>query len=584
MSLFDSASLIVTPSGYKEDKLYSIKPTDGSGDLVVTRATTATRVNSDGLIEQVPYNLLTYSEQFDNAAWTKSNATITANTTISPDGNNNADTYNVVSTTANLIYQNPTLTTGAYSISVYAKKASSNIIRLFNVSSGTSAAWFDLNLGQVIGTVNGGTALIENAGNGWYRCVYKGTSITSGFTGIGLSDTANSATASIGSSVFIWGAQLVSGTSAKEYFPTTDRLDVPRLDYTNSSCPSILVEPQRTNVALRSEEFDNAYWEKYRCDLSANSQISPSGIQNADTFTSSVGQSFVPAIATTNITFLGNTRYSFSIYVKKIGTTDSFVLGYVDNSTGYTGGKASYNLTTQSITITQSPNSSVTASMQSVGNGWYRLVLNFLTIATPTYNYIELNIPSKTTTNTFAIWGAQLEQGSYATSYVPTIASSVTRNADVISKTGISSLIGQTEGTIFFEADIQKLNENNFYIGISNGVSLGEAIYLSQPSSGNINVLFRTAGLTPTITILSANWNIGYNKIAIAYNESLGEVFINGVSKGTVALTALPTCDRIVIGSRLDNPGTLVGSGGYKSAILFKTRLSNTELAQLTTI
>ena len=64
MSLFDSASLVVTPNGYKEDKLYSIKPTDGSGDLVVTRATTATRVNSDGLIEQVPYNLFTYSEDF----------------------------------------------------------------------------------------------------------------------------------------------------------------------------------------------------------------------------------------------------------------------------------------------------------------------------------------------------------------------------------------------------------------------------------------------------------------------------------------------------------------------------------------
>ena len=69
MSLFDSASLVVTPNGYKEDKLYAIKPTDGSGDLVVTRATTATRVNSDGLIEQVPYNLLQRSEQFENAAW-----------------------------------------------------------------------------------------------------------------------------------------------------------------------------------------------------------------------------------------------------------------------------------------------------------------------------------------------------------------------------------------------------------------------------------------------------------------------------------------------------------------------------------
>ena len=68
MSLLDTASLIVTPNGYKEGKLYSVIPSDGSGDLSVTRATTATRVNSQGLVELVPYNLINYSEQFDNVS------------------------------------------------------------------------------------------------------------------------------------------------------------------------------------------------------------------------------------------------------------------------------------------------------------------------------------------------------------------------------------------------------------------------------------------------------------------------------------------------------------------------------------
>jgi hypothetical protein len=77
MSLLDTASLIVTPNAYKEGKLYSVIPSDGSGDFTFTRATTATRVNSSGLVELVPYNLLTYSEQFDNAAWVKQNGTIT---------------------------------------------------------------------------------------------------------------------------------------------------------------------------------------------------------------------------------------------------------------------------------------------------------------------------------------------------------------------------------------------------------------------------------------------------------------------------------------------------------------------------
>ena len=89
MSLLDTASLIVTPNGYKEGKLYSVIPSDGSGDLSVTRATTATRVNSQGLVELVPYNLLTYSNTFSNAAWTKTNTTVTSGQS-GYDGSTNA--------------------------------------------------------------------------------------------------------------------------------------------------------------------------------------------------------------------------------------------------------------------------------------------------------------------------------------------------------------------------------------------------------------------------------------------------------------------------------------------------------------
>ena len=113
MSLFESASLVVTPNGTKASKLYAIKPTDGSGDLSVTRATTATRVNSAGLIESVASNVprLDYtnstcpsilvepqrtnislrSQEFDNAYWVPQNVTLTTNNTISPNGTLDAD-------------------------------------------------------------------------------------------------------------------------------------------------------------------------------------------------------------------------------------------------------------------------------------------------------------------------------------------------------------------------------------------------------------------------------------------------------------------------------------------------------------
>jgi hypothetical protein len=263
MSLFESASLVVTPNGTKASKLYSVKPTDGSGDMTVVRATTATRVNSSGVIESsainVPRldykdstcpsllvepqrtNVFVRSEEFDNAIWIKTNATITANSVISPDGTQDADTYSVTSTGTTLVNQNLTLTTGAFAISVFAKKNNSNIIRIFNASSSTSAAWFDLNSGQVIGTVNGGTASIENYGNGWYRCIYRGTAVTSGFSGIGLSDSANTTTATAGSSVYVWGAQIESGSYATSYIPTTAASVTRNADIINKTGISSLI-------------------------------------------------------------------------------------------------------------------------------------------------------------------------------------------------------------------------------------------------------------------------------------------------------------------------------------------------------
>ena len=584
MSLFDSASLVITPNGVKEDKLYSIKPTDGSGDLVVTRATTATRVNSAGLIEVVPRNLLQYSEAISTSPWALVRSTVSTNSINSPTGTLTADTLvsNITGSNGSWTRQIVSAINGNFNMSIYAKQGTSPFLQVS--LDGLGAVIFNLSNGTVKLSSSGIIGSITSVGSdGWYRCSISGTATgqTTALFIVGNS-SMNLVTwfATNGDSVYLWGAQVEQG-SLTEYFPTTDRLDVPRLDYTNSSCPSILVEPQRTNNFTYSEQFDNAYWVKYRLDLGTNTQVSPSGVQNADTFTSSAGQSFVPAIANTNITFLGNTRYSYSIYAKKIGTTDSFVLGYVDNSIGYTGGKASYNLTTQSITITQSPNASVTATMQSIGNGWYRLVLNFLTIAVPTYNYFEMNIPSTSVTNTFAIWGAQLELGANATSYIPTVASTVTRNADVISKTGISSLIGQTEGTIFAQINNTLTTytggylirlfadaNNEIYIRKEGGTSTYSLVFRGN----SVNIYVRTG-----INVLNGN-----NKIAFAYKSGDLAIYLNGVQIGTSTSTGGFSAS--VGNLDLGYFGTGFFNDRINSAILFKTRLTNAELATLTTI
>ena len=145
MSLLDTASLLLTPNAYKEGKLYSVIPSDGSGDFTFTRATTATRVNSDGLVELVPYNLLQRSEEFDNVAWNKSRATITANATTAPDGTITADTFTGNGASGiHIVFCQTDLIGVGNTISVYAKKNTNDFLQIYTDLVNTDFVNFNL--------------------------------------------------------------------------------------------------------------------------------------------------------------------------------------------------------------------------------------------------------------------------------------------------------------------------------------------------------------------------------------------------------------------------------------------------------
>ena len=288
MSLLDTASLIVTPNAYKEGKLYSVIPSDGSGDFTFTRATTATRVNSSGLVELVPYNLLTYSEQLSN--WTNIQfVTVTDNVETAPNGTLTASRINETAVTnVHRLFLNPTVSANKHTYSVYLKAGTRNwaFLRLDGLSI-DQRTWFDIQNGT-IGTTSGDhTATIEDAGNGWYRCSVSiaGTTYdTTPLAIIGLA-TANGVfnyAGDVNEYIYAWGAQLVEGTNALPYQKTETRLNIPRIDYSLGGCPNILLEPQRTNLATYSEQFDDASWNKINSSVTANADISPDGYTNAD--------------------------------------------------------------------------------------------------------------------------------------------------------------------------------------------------------------------------------------------------------------------------------------------------------------
>ena len=110
MSLLNDASLVFIPSGYKEDKVYSIIPSNGAGDLDFVRGCDATRINPQSLVENTPWNLLQQSETFDNTYWLKVNGSITSNATVAPNGTNTADLFTITNPEAN--YEKTIVATG----------------------------------------------------------------------------------------------------------------------------------------------------------------------------------------------------------------------------------------------------------------------------------------------------------------------------------------------------------------------------------------------------------------------------------------------------------------------------------------
>ena len=583
MSLLDSASLICTPNGYKEGKLYSVIPSDGSGDMSVVRATTATRVNSAGLVELVPYNLLTYSEQFDNVAWTKFNATVTANTAVAPDGNTTADTITSNASSGGDVYLSINIS-GVHTLSAYFKEGTTNICRL----GSTVGGFADFNLtNQTYTLYSGISASITSVGNGWNRCTLT-VDITS-TTLIYLSSKDIST-----KTVYAWGAQLVEGSTALPYQKTETRLNIPRLDYSNGTCPSLLVEPQRTNLALYSEQLNNAEYTVEGGAFSANAAVSPSGFINAELFTENSSNSahgfYAPVVAR------GTTGQPLttSIFAKSNGRRYISLIGGFDSGNAY---YALYDLQDGVVTSFSNIGSTtyIDSTITNYGNGWYRCTLTgsstfinrilFSYLADSPTGISAIGIKTYTGNGTAGVflYGFQVEVGSYPTSYIPTTSASVTRNADAIFKTGISSLIGSSEGSAFFEGVINDTGSlSAVFFEIVNGTSTTNTIVLYiDTTTGQIGLYLGITGSTYNLTLVSFK---GQNaKIAFRWKANDYAFYLNGAQVYTNTSAAAPSgMNTLRIGNNRD--GQDIGKNEVKASALWTTALTNDELAQLTTI
>jgi hypothetical protein len=270
---------------------------------------------------------LEQSNAFSTSPWSLTRATLTSGQS-GYDGLTNAWKYTEGTFTANLpvLEQSFTSSSDVETYSFYLKAGTRNWVAIS--VQGTGYIWINLTDGTV-GSAGGGTpptATTQLVGNGWYLVSVSSTGTKFGIN-LHITD-ANNSTSYNGNGtgfVYVQNAQRNIGTTAKPYFPTTDRLNVPRLTYQNGGggCPSLLLEKQSTNLVLWSEAFTNGVWATYNGTTTDNETISPDGTQNASKVIMGAGNS-----ATIRQTIGGLTNgstYTFSLYIKQGSGVTAFL-------------------------------------------------------------------------------------------------------------------------------------------------------------------------------------------------------------------------------------------------------------------
>jgi hypothetical protein len=593
-----ATSLSTTPANYPG--------TDGSGLYIwgaqteaVTYETAPRAYNST-----TPKNLFGFTEEFNNAAWTKTNSTVTANAIADPNGYLNADKLLETAITAtHYVQQVLNFVIGTvYTFSFYAKAAErSNVVAFLGVGAFSSVPQIMFNLtgsGSVTVTNGSPTGTITALANGWYRCSMKDTCTTSGAAPARIMiDSGADYLGVVASGIYVWGAQLSDSASLDPYVYnpaaalTSTAYYGPRFEYDPLTLNplGLLIEEARTNLLLQSEQLDNAAWAKSNGTISANIIVSPDGTTNADAFIETTTPTSFHYVQQTFTKAASNIQYTATVYAKAKGrqmpisfnSSGSGVAGRVDLDTGTVVaalGTFGTGWTAGSLTITPA------------GNGWYRVVVvatsDILTTVTLQYSLHNgtTNVYTGDGVSGVYLWGAQLEAGGFATSYIPTVAASATRSADVATMVGnnFTNWYNQTTGTFAVTFDASA-NANAEYLEVCDTSNASNSFYFDNAGGTMRNVVF-SGGSSVAIMSVGAIGTIGVtNKLAGSYALNDFAVSRNGGTVVTDTVGAVPVgVLQMNIGRSVNAVASTYIDGHIKSISYYNTRLRNDQLQVLT--
>jgi len=361
---------------------------------------------------------------------------------------------------------------------------------------------------------------------------------------------------------------------------------IPRLDYPiGGGCPALLVEPSGSNLLLRSEEFDNASWSKTGLTASTGTTtefVAPDGNLTAESLTLSLVSG--AHICNQFSRWPSGTIATASIFVKADTATKFFI------ANGSLGVGVFFNLSNGTI---EGQIGAISGTISSFGNNYYKLTATHTATNSQTFqigiyqtfvsgDYLGTVQFTPASANRLFVWGAQLETGSVATSYIPTTTAPITRNADVINLSGaVSGCIGQTEGTIYAEFEIRSESTTRRLLTLSDGSQLNRIMLVYSSNALRAQVQGTDISL--------GNPADGYHKVAFAYQQSgvSGTLFASldggAVVSGTTAGTFPSVLNTINVGKIEDTATTSQWKSRIRAVAIYSTRLTDSELAALTT-
>jgi len=566
-SLLENASLIVTPNGYKESRLYSIIPEDDSGTFIFSRSSMATRINSDGFLELMPNNLVVQSEDF-SSNWLLQRISIIENAITSPIGTSNGtklvgsvgETYSYVGgSPTNLVLGTPRPQENVlHNISFYLKYGGLDRIRVILGGASTLGGSLFVEVDLFNGIITNNSVGITNpfiipVSNGWYRVGFSNfldISPTNNRIAVGLGDSVKTVADGI-DGVYVWGAQLSIGEELRDYVAVNTRNAFPKIDYSDGNCSSIVSEPARSNQIILPNELGG----EISSTKTLNYGISPEG--NMNSFLIEFGSTSTNGVlmGINNNTGVQTFTLSFWARVHPDSTSNRFGFRVTDINNNISVATTNYFVTSE----------------------WQRYSQTFTSDGIGT-NTRFLNGQNDVSGKIIEFFGVQIEIGNSMTSYIrrPQIG---TRGLDtyLLQGTEAENIIGQEEGTIFLKGVY--LNRGIvFRLTNTSSTTVNRLSVFCNGTNGQMSITIAKNNVQQTLS------NIGLNPplLVVRYTLDNFSVFVNGVLTRNYDYPS-PTpfsqvLNRIQFGYVSES-----AQCNFENIVMWKTALSDQECINLTT-